>query len=617
MVKVRKAIGSLLNLFKPEPLKPTLLNTAHMMVPTNNEAETLAAVHSQSVNQDATVMENHTQDAMEAFAMMDALKGAESASIARTKAAEEEIEAQKIEEEKVVPLFPAFAPGTDAAFAQNVSAQLAAAEATQAALQQLEKLAQMAGHPLENTTAQPQEDATELMQDGIEDAVIVEDSSTQEVVQLGPVDPLDMPALVREKYISHQLWLETEGREGKRFRYIAEDMQGQRFSGLNLAQAQFRGEDLYGMQFDGANLREADFSDCNLQRTNFGHAKMDGANVSRANLAFANMNYVSAAASNFSGANLEGTMLRDCNFADSNMRDANFQGTIAMHSIFVRAQLRNASFLEAILENADFTDADMRASHMVRGLLTETKFDGATFKGAVLEEIDFSAADFTLANDVAEEYQRTALSVARGKLQTTREKLDNIQETLKRREYRIHETARELSNRLQQLRQMEGQENKLLDIIRAQGRWMRNSGFWWAGVVAIVTTFSWFALSDMVERNTNIGAVAFLATFNVVVIGLSVMSFYRSIVVCRSVQTMFEARQQYANQLTGLEQEFEAAPEMKEMNGLKSGETQALPASEQAEETDSAAPQEQAVLDYSAVMPLERSDATAPQTHVA
>lgn len=568
MAKAARGIGKLFSFLKPEPLTDSILSTSSADAPVKSEelpkAEDVVMVAEQS-DGEAKV----TAGSVEAFALLDALQGAEATSQARAEATEKE----QAEKEKVVTLFPAEAVGTSFN-ADTMTTQLAAAESTQSTLEKLEKLNTLAKKE-GASAAETSKEVLQVMQekpnaesvgaasaepaavdDGTQmvDVQMPEEAAEAEEEKLHkPVDPFTLPAVVRERYISHQLWLETDGREGKRFRYYGPEMHGLSFAGLNLEKAHFRGENLYGMHFEGSNLKGADMGDADLQRATLTNCLLDGANLSRANMAFANANYISAREASFAGTNFQGTLLHEADLRECNMRDVNLQGTVAFGTSFTSSQMRNAHIFEAILEGADLRGVDFRGAEITRGHWNNADVAHASFKGASLIGVDFASTDFTVADDVHEEYQRIALMVARDKMAEQREKIAFMDEGLKRREFRIHETGRQLAQRVQQLRHMEAQENKLLEIIRRQGRWMRNSSFWWMGVVAIVSGASWFAVQDMVAHETNMAAMSLLAGFNVMVVALAIISFYRAAIICKSVQNMLSARQEYSQQLASIE----------------------------------------------------------------
>ena len=87
----------------------------------------------------------------------------------------------------------------------------------------------------------------------------------------------------------HKLWIQSDGKQGKR--------------------AYLQGTDLGDANLDGANLTGADLDG----------ACLHGANLCNANLTDANLQFAS-----LYGANLQGANLRGANLQDADLRDAKF-----------------------------------------------------------------------------------------------------------------------------------------------------------------------------------------------------------------------------------------------------------------------------------------------------
>ena len=67
----------------------------------------------------------------------------------------------------------------------------------------------------------------------------------------------------------HKLWLESEGKEGKRGDLSGASLKNLNFRGANLRYFKFRYADLEGDYFNGADLEGADLRDINSCRTDF------------------------------------------------------------------------------------------------------------------------------------------------------------------------------------------------------------------------------------------------------------------------------------------------------------------------------------------------------------
>lgn len=94
----------------------------------------------------------------------------------------------------------------------------------------------------------------------------------------------------------HAIWLETEGKEGKRAVLKGADFYGQTFKKTDLRRADLRDvnfstANLVEVNFIGADLRGADFCGAYFFKDSYlGQTLMDGANFSHINM----MNYPSA-----------------------------------------------------------------------------------------------------------------------------------------------------------------------------------------------------------------------------------------------------------------------------------------------------------------------------------
>ncbi len=87
----------------------------------------------------------------------------------------------------------------------------------------------------------------------------------------------------------HHLWIQSDGKQGKRAN----------LEGANLQGANLEGANLQGANLHGANLRLANLQDANLDAANLRLANLDAANLRGANL---------------QGADLESAILVDAKF---------------------------------------------------------------------------------------------------------------------------------------------------------------------------------------------------------------------------------------------------------------------------------------------------------------
>jgi hypothetical protein len=148
---------------------------------------------------------------------------------------------------------------------------------------------------------------------------------------------------LKEALDTHLLWVESEGKEGKRFNYKElANLSGANLFGADLSEADLSGADLSkadlsGANLSGANLSWADLFVANLSGANLSGAKLSGANLSGANLSEANLSGANLSGANLSEANLSGANLSGAKLSGANLSEANLSG----------ADLSDVSFNEA------------------------------------------------------------------------------------------------------------------------------------------------------------------------------------------------------------------------------------------------------------------------------
>jgi len=122
---------------------------------------------------------------------------------------------------------------------------------------------------------------------------------------------------LKEILDQHQLWIETNGKQGER--------------------ANLKGAFLYNAILRGANLSHANLEDANLYRANLSTVNFSGADLT--------------------GAYLKGTILCNANLKDANLRGANLGDANLEYANLWRANLTDANLSGAILRGANLTDA--------------------------------------------------------------------------------------------------------------------------------------------------------------------------------------------------------------------------------------------------------------------
>jgi hypothetical protein len=123
---------------------------------------------------------------------------------------------------------------------------------------------------------------------------------------------------LQQKLASHQTWVETNAKSGRRFEL--DELPMVDFSGRNLSRVGSTRAFLLGSKFDEANMSHSELenADCslasfygaNLRQANLQKAILYGADLRKADLRGAQLDQAWAIGANFGGANLEGASLR-------------------------------------------------------------------------------------------------------------------------------------------------------------------------------------------------------------------------------------------------------------------------------------------------------------------
>lgn len=230
------------------------------------------------------------------------------------------------------------------------------------------------------------------------------------------------------KLKDHRLWQETNGRSGKRARFVQTQLN--HLTGL-------RGIDFSGCLFSHSILIGLDFTDCNLIGARFHHSVLDYSTFNNAKMAGVDLSYakgkhVTAIGADMTKAKMACFQLDNSNLTkstidgitvtkghdsngwhmvvldDASAVDAKFVelGVSCMYgrradftrAEFAECKITNSLFHEAKMENADFHSSDIRASTFKKATLNGASFAWAEAKGNSFEEADLTDTDFRDAN---------------------------------------------------------------------------------------------------------------------------------------------------------------------------------------------------------------------------
>ena len=231
---------------------------------------------------------------------------------------------------------------------------------------------------------------------------------------------------------AHQLWLNSEGKEGRRANLKDNDLRHINFSGANLVQASLRGVNLEGVDLRGAQLQEADFTEAKLagsnlsglelRRVNFASANLDRALLDQAELSFCNFLNAHLNETSLRDANMERTILRQAQIARANFENANLTDANGRESNFTGAR-----FVGTLLARTDMRDAKFDYAEFVNTRFQQTPFKGSTFNG-----VSFTQADFKEALEISPEYRSAAYkeekAALEGQLQAIQQKQAELEQ---------------------------------------------------------------------------------------------------------------------------------------------------------------------------------------------
>ncbi|MFN3402419.1 MAG: pentapeptide repeat-containing protein, partial [Ferrovibrio sp.] len=153
----------------------------------------------------------------------------------------------------------------------------------------------------------------------------------------------------------HSRWIATGGAEGER--------------------ASFAGRKLRGTDFSGCDLRAADFSEANLSDAHFVCAQLTFTNFTRSDLQRVNFDQACCAGTIFSDANLGAATLRHAQLIGAEVTTPDGQPTGRLfHPQMAGANLNGADFRGARVEGVDFSQAQfVETVHLGSASLVDCK----------------------------------------------------------------------------------------------------------------------------------------------------------------------------------------------------------------------------------------------------
>ena len=287
----------------------------------------------------------------------------------------------------------------------------------------------------------------------------------------------------------HQLWLESNGRNGKKADLSNKNLIGADLEGANLRGANLRGANLIGANLIGANLREA-----NLIEAYLIGAYLIGANLREASLIEASLIEASLIEANLREANLRGANLKGAYLRGANLRGANLEGAYLERANLIGADLEGTNLNTQFLGSADLFTDDLKR-----------KLQSSEVTIRELEE-NLKQAQQAQSEKVKNDEEITKLSA---RLEQEKLEKEKIKEELNSK---IEELTEGLSNRIKDAQKSLSGALKNTD---SQIQNNENTACWfkWLGIILfglaiiLLLVFSGFVLCNskfFIEKNLNI-----------------------------------------------------------------------------------------------------------------
>ena len=153
---------------------------------------------------------------------------------------------------------------------------------------------------------------------------------------------------LKEILEQHELWLDSNGKKGKRADLTGAYLTGADLRCVDLTSADLTSADLYGADLSGANLRCANLTGANLTMADLTHAILTRAYLTDANLRLANLSGADLSYADLTYSNLRRAILTDADLYGANLTGADLTGTNLIDS-----ELEYANLTDTILDEKE------------------------------------------------------------------------------------------------------------------------------------------------------------------------------------------------------------------------------------------------------------------------
>ena len=282
----------------------------------------------------------------------------------------------------------------------------------------------------------------------------------------------------------HQLWIESNGGNGKK--------------------ADLSNKNLIGADLEGADLRSAYLKEANLKEANLKEANLKEANLIGANLI---------------GANLIGANLRSAYLIGANLRSAYLIGANLRSAYLIGANLLDANLIEADLAGANLRGANLEGANL-RGANLNTQFLGSAglFTNDLQRKLQSSEATIRELEEKLKQAQQAQSETVKND-----EEITQLSARLEQEKLEKEKIKEELNSKIKEL--TEGLSNRIKDAQKSLSEALKNTDsqiqnnentacwFKWLGIILfglaiiLLLVFSGFVLCNskfFIEKNLNI-----------------------------------------------------------------------------------------------------------------
>jgi uncharacterized protein YjbI with pentapeptide repeats len=311
------------------------------------------------------------------------------------------------------------------------------------------------------------------------------DQFQQPVQQYQPVEGAILPHILTEILRQHKIWLDSEGREGKRANLSSEDLRQADLRGADLRSVNMRGAMLDNLDVRGANFEDADLAEASLRymhapKVSFQRANFAGTNCEGAVFDGADLSYSEALSANFAHAHLQGTFMQAVN-----LRDANFAQANMSYASLVGASCRGVNLSYTLFNHADLTHVDFREAYCLQTQFVNTNLAGTSFKDAHFEEMSFAESDFTQSLDVPIHYQNAGVQQEKVSLQEEKEALKKLESELKKKQSEVTEMKLKMQEQHTMVSSLVADEQRYVKALQILSKRMKIVSIIWFAILAI------------------------------------------------------------------------------------------------------------------------------------